>query len=37
VFAPVGIAVFAAIAVNSTIRGLTGAGFDWRGRRYPGT
>jgi chlorobactene glucosyltransferase len=37
VFAPVGIAVFAAIALNSTIRGLTGAGFDWRGRRYPGT
>jgi chlorobactene glucosyltransferase len=37
VFAPIGIAVFGAIAVNSTMRGLTGAGFDWRGRRYPGT
>lgn len=36
VFAPFGIAVFGAIALNSTLRGLTGAGFEWRGRRYPG-
>ena len=35
VFAPFGIAVFGAIALNSTRRGLTGAGFIWRGRRYP--
>jgi chlorobactene glucosyltransferase len=36
IYAPFGIAVFGAIALNSTLRGLTGAGFDWRGRRYPG-
>ena len=36
VFAPFGIAVFGAIALNSTLRGLSGAGFEWRGRRYPG-
>ncbi len=32
--APLGIGMFAAIALNSTRRGLTGAGFIWRGRRY---
>jgi chlorobactene glucosyltransferase len=34
IFAPVGIAMFAAIMLNSTLRGVTGAGFAWRGRRY---
>ena len=34
VFAPFGIAMFGAIALNSTRRALTGAGFQWRGRRY---
>jgi chlorobactene glucosyltransferase len=34
VFAPFGIGMFAAITLNSTFRGLTGAGFAWRGRRY---
>lgn len=35
VFAPFGIAMFGAIALNSTRRALTGAGFTWRGRHYP--
>jgi chlorobactene glucosyltransferase len=35
VFAPLGIAMFGAIALNSTRRALTGAGFTWRGRDYP--
>jgi chlorobactene glucosyltransferase len=35
VFAPLGIAVFGGIALNSTRRALTGAGFAWRGRSYP--
>ena len=35
VFAPVGIGMFGAIALNSTRRALTGAGFTWRGRHYP--
>ena len=35
VFAPLGLAAFGAIALNSTRRALAGAGFDWRGRRYP--
>jgi chlorobactene glucosyltransferase len=35
VFAPFGIGMFAAIALNSTRRALTGAGFAWRGRHYP--
>jgi chlorobactene glucosyltransferase len=35
VFAPLGIAMFGAIALNSTRRGLSGAGFTWRGRDYP--
>jgi len=35
VFAPFGIGIFGAIALNSTRRGLTGAGFTWRGRDYP--
>jgi hypothetical protein len=35
VFAPFGIGMFGAIALNSTRRALTGAGFVWRGRRYP--
>jgi chlorobactene glucosyltransferase len=35
VFAPFGIGVFGAIALNSTRRALTGAGFTWRGRDYP--
>lgn len=34
-FAPLGIAMFGAIALNSTRRGLSGAGFAWRGRVYP--
>jgi chlorobactene glucosyltransferase len=33
--APIGIGTFAAIALNSTRRALTGAGFTWRGRTYP--
>ncbi len=33
--APFGIGTFAAIALNSTRRALTGRGFEWRGRRYP--
>ncbi len=36
VFAPFGIAMFAAITLNSTFLALTGTGFAWRGRRYPG-
>ena len=35
VFAPFGIGMFGAIALNSTRRALTGAGFQWRGRWYP--
>jgi chlorobactene glucosyltransferase len=35
VFAPFGIGMFGAIALNSTRRALTGAGFTWRGRDYP--
>ncbi len=35
VFAPFGIGMFGAIALNSTRRALTGAGFAWRGRVYP--
>jgi hypothetical protein len=34
-FAPAGIAMFGAIALNSTRRALSGAGFAWRGRTYP--
>jgi chlorobactene glucosyltransferase len=34
--APLGIAVFATIALNSTGRALFGRGVAWRGRRYPG-
>lgn len=34
--APLGIAAFAAIAVESTRRALLGRGVEWRGRRYPG-
>ena len=34
VFAPFGIAMFAAITITSTRRALTGAGFAWRGRTY---
>jgi chlorobactene glucosyltransferase len=34
-FAPFGIGMFGAIALNSTRRALTGAGFAWRGRHYP--
>jgi chlorobactene glucosyltransferase len=34
VYTPFGIAMFGAIALNSTRRALTGAGFEWRGRRY---
>ena len=33
-FAPFGIGMFGAIALNSTRRALIGAGFTWRGRRY---
>jgi chlorobactene glucosyltransferase len=36
-FAPFGIGMFGAIALNSTRRALTGAGFTWRGRQYPAT
>ena len=32
--APVGLAVLAAITVNSTLRVLSGRGVEWRGRRY---
>jgi chlorobactene glucosyltransferase len=35
VFSPFGIGMFGAIALNSTRRALTGAGFTWRGRQYP--
>jgi chlorobactene glucosyltransferase len=35
VFAPFGIGMFGAIALNSTRRALSGAGFTWRGRHYP--
>ena len=35
VFAPFGIGMFGAIALNSTRRALSGAGFAWRGRVYP--
>jgi chlorobactene glucosyltransferase len=35
VFAPFGIGMFGAIALNSTRRALSGAGFAWRGRHYP--
>ncbi len=34
--APLGIAAFAAITLNSTGRALLGRGVAWRGRRYPG-
>ncbi len=34
VYTPFGIALFGAIALNSTRRALTGAGFEWRGRTY---
>jgi hypothetical protein len=34
-FAPAGIAMFGAIALNSTRRALSGSGFAWRGRTYP--
>jgi chlorobactene glucosyltransferase len=33
-YTPFGIALFGAIALNSTRRALTGQGFEWRGRRY---
>jgi chlorobactene glucosyltransferase len=33
-FAPLGIAAFGAIALNSTRRALAGQGFAWRGRNY---
>ncbi len=36
VFAPFGIGMFAAIALNSTRRALTGAGFAWRGPHLSG-
>lgn len=35
VFVPLGIGMFGAILLNSTRRALSGAGFEWRGRRYP--
>jgi hypothetical protein len=34
IYTPFGIAMFGAIALNSTRRALTGAGFEWRGRTY---
>ena len=34
-FAPLGIGMFGAIALNSTRRALSGTGFAWRGRNYP--
>lgn len=34
VFAPLGIAAFGGIALHSAFRGLSGQGFDWRGRNY---
>jgi chlorobactene glucosyltransferase len=34
IYAPFGIFMFAAIAGNSTLRALSGRGFEWRGRRY---
>jgi chlorobactene glucosyltransferase len=36
IFAPAGLVMFGAIALNSTRRALTGSGFEWRGRRYMG-
>ncbi len=33
-YTPFGIGLFGAIALNSTRRALTGAGFEWRGRTY---
>lgn len=36
VLQPLGLAVFAAIIVNSTVRVLGGRGVEWRGRRYSG-
>jgi len=36
VFSPIGLAVCAAIVVNSTLRVLSGRGVEWRGRRYSG-
>jgi chlorobactene glucosyltransferase len=33
-FAPMGLSMFAAIALNSTRRALFGRGFTWRGRTY---
>lgn len=33
---PIGTAMFAALAVNSTLRVLSGRGVTWRGRRYSG-
>lgn len=35
-FAPLGYAACAAIALNSTVRVLSGRGVTWRGRRYSG-
>jgi chlorobactene glucosyltransferase len=34
IYTPFGIAMFGAIALNSTRRAITGAGFEWRGRTY---
>ncbi len=34
IYTPFGLAMFGAIALNSTRRALTGAGFEWRGRTY---
>ena len=36
VFAPLGIAVFAGIALESAVRVLSGRGVEWRGRTYRG-
>jgi len=33
---PLGLGLFAAIIVNSTVRVLAGRGVEWRGRRYSG-
>jgi hypothetical protein len=33
---PLGTALFAAIAVNSALRVISGKGVVWRGRRYHG-
>ena len=35
-WAPVGYAVLGAIALNSTLRVVSGRGVEWRGRRYTG-